>query len=442
MSVNLKAGVSLVDISPGRGHELAGYPHCPRYNTGIHDPLYAGCIFLDDGRTKLALITLDLLFYSKKFVNQSRKRIAALTGIPAKNVMFCCSHTHSGPWGAGRLDLEALEQGRGVDFPYVAGLQDKLDQLVLEACNHPFDAKAGLGKGFCGKEHGIGGNRRDPDGPADPEVCVLGIQDFQGNWRGCLVVYALHPTVIHGESTKVSADYPGYLRRYLLFAHPGMVTLFAQGTSGDQSTRYFRDSQTFEEACRIGTTLGVEVHRVLDNLPLLSRPELMVRSVEAPLQLRDLPDKTVAESNLRKARTELERVKNEQASYVEVRTAEVKLLGAEDILGYALMAEKGITPDLVRDELPAEIQVLGIGDRRIVGIQGEIFVEYGLAIKQQSPFDGTFVIELANGALPGYMYSPAALIDGGYEVDTSMLDAGCGDWLITNTLKLLQDTKG
>ena len=48
MKNRLRAGVSLVDISPGPGIELAGYPHHPRYNTGIHDPLYAGCICLDD----------------------------------------------------------------------------------------------------------------------------------------------------------------------------------------------------------------------------------------------------------------------------------------------------------------------------------------------------------------------------------------------------------
>jgi neutral ceramidase len=63
MEKQLTAGVSIIDISPAKGLELAGYPHCPRYNTGIHDPLYASCIYLDDGKIKLVMIAVDLLFY-------------------------------------------------------------------------------------------------------------------------------------------------------------------------------------------------------------------------------------------------------------------------------------------------------------------------------------------------------------------------------------------
>lgn len=440
MSGYLKAGVSIVDISPVRGHELAGYPHCPRYNTGIHDPLYAGCIYLEDDKTRLAIITMDLLFYSKKYVSESRKRIAELTGIPGENIMICCSHTHSSPWAAGRLDLEALEKGAGADQPYVAELQEKLDKLVLEACSSTFDSKVGLSKGHCGREQGVGGNRRNPDGPADPEVCVLGVQDMRGTWRGCLVVYALHPTVIQSESTVVTADYPGYIRRYMKFSKPGMITLFAQGTSGDQSTRYFRDGQNFEEACRIGTSIGMEAGRVLDNMKLSPTAELVVKSMEVDLELRTLPDKNVAQENVRKAETALERLKGENAPYVDVRTAELKLLGAEDILGYVLLREKGIKPDLLADDLPAEVQLIGIGGRRMIGLPGEVFVEYGMKIKRDSPFSETFVVELANGALPGYVYTPSALMEGGYETDTSMLSERCGDILTGAALKLLKAT--
>ena len=60
MAELLKAGVAVTDISPRPGVELAGYPHHPRPNKGVHDPLQAACLFLDDGRTKLALVTLDL----------------------------------------------------------------------------------------------------------------------------------------------------------------------------------------------------------------------------------------------------------------------------------------------------------------------------------------------------------------------------------------------
>ena len=46
----LKAGTSMISISPGKGIELAGYPHFPRYNTGINDDLFANCIYLENGK--------------------------------------------------------------------------------------------------------------------------------------------------------------------------------------------------------------------------------------------------------------------------------------------------------------------------------------------------------------------------------------------------------
>ena len=440
MPNKLRAGVSIIDISPGTGHELAGYPHNPRYNTGIHDPLFAGCIFLDDGTTKLVFITMDLLFFSKKYVRQSRKRISDLTGIPGKNIMFCCSHTHSGPWCAGRLDFEALEKGLGADMPYVEELQDKLSGLVQEACSNTFEARVGMGKGRCGREQGVGGNRRSKSGLSDPEVCVLGIKDADNCWKGCLVIYALHPTVIHSESTVVTADYPGYIRKYLKLTKPGMVLLFAQGTSGDQSTRFFREGQTFEEACRIGTTIGVEVGRVLDSLEFSSFATLWVESQEIGLELRSLPRKEEAMEKVRKLEAEFKRLQENHAPYVEQRTAEVKLLGAEDILGYVILNEKGIKPELLVDELPVEVQVLGIGDGRIVGLQGEVFVEHGLNIKKGSPFANTFVIELANGVCPGYVYTRESLREGGYETDTSMLRENSGDILVGTALDMLEQT--
>ena len=66
----LKAGMMSVDISPEQGEELAGYPHYPRNNTGVHDPLYGACMYLSNGKEEVALVTLDLLFFSKKHVQR------------------------------------------------------------------------------------------------------------------------------------------------------------------------------------------------------------------------------------------------------------------------------------------------------------------------------------------------------------------------------------
>jgi hypothetical protein len=47
MSTKLSAGTATAGISSPEGLRLRGYPHYPRYNMGIHDPLYTGRIVLD-----------------------------------------------------------------------------------------------------------------------------------------------------------------------------------------------------------------------------------------------------------------------------------------------------------------------------------------------------------------------------------------------------------
>ncbi len=441
MEKQLRAGTSLVDISPGPGIELAGYPHHPRYNKGVHDPLFAGCLYLDNGATKLAIVSMDLVMYSKKAVRSVRNDIGKLTDIPPENIMITCSHTHSGPWASGMLDLEALEQGRKADEAYMAELHAKLVSLVKEAYSNTFDAKLGVAKGFCGRAQGVGGNRRNPYEIADPEVWTIGVQDLQGNWKACLVKYALHPTFLHSDNFLVSADYPGHIRKYFAQTKPDMVFLFAQGTSGNQSPRYFRSGKTFEEAERVGSAIGTEADRVLNDMQLSSVVKLLVTSEEVDIDLRTLPSRQETEALIEKTRKFWEETKAANACERDVWNTELKFLGAEDTLAYILLQERGEKLELLEDEIPVEVQVIGIGDTRIVGIQGELFVEFGLTIQYRAPFDKTFVIELANGCLPGYACTARAYAQSGYETGASLLTGKTGEQLVEVAVKLLHNTK-
>ena len=440
MANQLKAGVAIVDISPEQGILLTGYPHYERKNIGIHDPLYASCIFLDDGETKFAFVAMDMTKYSKKYVRNVRLRVSESTGIPKDHITISCSHTHSGPLAAGRYDMEGLEQGLGPDPDYLKQLEDKLVSLVETACRHPFDARIGIEKGYCGKEQGVGGNRRDKDGITDPDVWVLGIRDMEERWRGCLVEYALHPTFIHGESNVVTADYPCYIRQYLAETKPGITVLFAQGTSGNQSSRYFRTGQNYREAKRVGETIAMEADRVLDSMRMSSEVKLEVKSMEVNLEIAEFPTMEEAEKQAAAAKKRLMDLRAANASYTEIRNAEVGLLGAENSLGHILAKARHGRLAPLEDELPAEIQVIAIGDARIVCLQGEIFVEYGIKIKSDSPYLKTCVIELSNGVLPGYVCTAQAYEEGGYEAGSSFMTAGAGETLTAKAHVLLEAT--
>lgn len=72
----------------------------------------------------------------------------------------------------------------------------------------------------------------------------------------------------------------------------------------------------------------------------------------------------------------------------------------------------------------------------IVGFPGEMFAEFGLTLKEDSPFRVTIVAELANGA---YTYIPnkVAYEEGNYEPTSSRLPAGGGEMLMDSAFEQL-----
>ena len=87
--------------------------------------------------------------------------------------------------------------------------------------------------------------------------------------------------------------------------------------------------------------------------------------------------------------------------------------------------------------LPAEVQVITIGPWAFAGWQGEVFVEYALAVKARRA--DTFVISLANGELQGYIVTPAAAAEGGYEASNALFSPETGNILVDATLRILSE---
>ncbi len=443
----LKAGMTRADITPPKGLELAGYPHYPRNNTGFHDPLYAACMYLNNGEEEVALVTLDLLFFSKKHVTAVRRLAHEKCGIKEQNIMISCSHTHSGPWASGRLDIESLEAGKEQPKEYVESLIAAIADSICEAKANAFSAQFASGVALCGAESGIGGNRRIPGGAHDPLVSVLAVKDDADNVRGIMVNYTLHPTFIHEWSTVCTADYPCYVKMQLEEMEPHALVGFAQGTSGNQSSRYYRQGESYDEAERVGRILGKAAHTVLEKAAWTNELPIKVASSEMALELRDFG----TEEELRKQVEHDEKVYKElyakygksenRDEYYLWQNANLKLLGSEDQLGYILIQKKGIKPEMLTDEAPVEIQVIRLGGTVVVGIPGEIFVEFGLYIKAVAGFGVVVINELANGCLPGYLYTPESLVTGGYETDTSMLDEEFGKHIVDKAIETIGKVK-
>jgi hypothetical protein len=75
---------------------------------------------------------------------------------------------------------------------------------------------------------------------------------------------------------------------------------------------------------------------------------------------------------------------------------------------FALMRQEGVR------EAESVVQAWRIGDVGFASLPGELFVEWGLKIKAESPFPWTYPVELGGDYL-GYLVTEQAWEAGGYE---------------------------
>jgi len=444
--VALHVGVAEVDITPPLGTRMGGYFR-DRFADGLRDPLHAKAIVLAQGGTKIVLVFGDLPGLPAHVSTRARERAEARTGIPEAHISMAATHTHTGPYLPYGIHL-AADRDPDASAGTISFLVDKLVEVIEKAHSALRPSRLEVGRPLQtpplsfqrrhhfndGKVPTIGPVTRDlpdhepqkivrPAGPIDPEVNVLLVRGSEGQPCASLAVFALHLNTVGdtrvGE-TQWSADFPHFLGRELRRTFGGgFISLFGAGTCGD--INYVDVSKpktrTTEE---IGTMIARTVLSEIPNLRPLESVALGASRVRYPAPLQRFSPERVAQ-----ARKDLERPD---------ALPFLKRVEATSILALERMPEK---------TWPVEIQAFRLSsDVAVVALPGEIFVELGLAIKRDSPFRTTFVIELANDSTPLYVPTRKAFEESGYEVLNSRLDAGSGERMVREALALLRGLDG
>ncbi|MHB0876690.1 MAG: hypothetical protein ACYC5O_11685 [Anaerolineae bacterium] len=430
----LRAGAATSDITPPLGTFLAGYYHA-RQAVDVHDGLCARalCLSADDG--EVAIVSCDLIGLPRESVQAIKQRIRDLCGLAPELVLVGCTHTHTGPetrsMALSPTDDAYLElvNRRIADAVVMAhrrlapaGMAVGLGQEADVSFNRRFWMRDSSGSGRPGKVRtnpGIGNpDIVRPAGPIDPAVGVLALRSLEGRLLAIWVNFAVHLDTTGGDS--VSADYPYYLTRALRQRYgQDVVVLFNPGAMGDLN--HFDVRATGAELkgeshpSRIGNALAGVAQQVLAKATFADVPSVAasLRPVRLPLRAVTpervaAAEKVIAESNIGKADFTMELV----AAHRDRKLAEMP------------------------DAIETEVQALRIGDVGIVGMPGEVFVELGMALKQRSPLQPTFVAELANDSI-GYIPTAKAYDEGGYEPTSTVLAPGVGEALVEEGLKAL-----
>jgi neutral ceramidase len=439
--MSLLAGAATCDLTPVTPAPLFGYPNVRRVSTGVHDPILVSALYLADSANPdkgVVLMSLDLLLLETPLARRLRTEVAKSAGVPESHVFIGCTHTHSAPVCARFL---AWRGDVGAPDPDPAFLEEIVRQAVsagVGALKAVRPARVAWGSADA---TGVGGNRISADGPTDPECGILCVRPATGGAPfASVLVYGMHPTVLHEDSTLISSDFPHYTRLHIQERFGAEhVTVYLMAPSGDQSPRRFVSGQTFAEAERLGRILGAAVVSAMEAMPETSFAASvqlagMLRSV--PLPRRTMPALHVAVAMLEQAKTRFERLKAEQAPRAEIRTAECAVFGAQSTLNLARDQETGELDAVVAEAGVSEIQALRVHNATLIGFPGEMFVEYALELKRRAA-DKVFPASLVNGELKGYICTAAAEAAGGYEAANSLYSHEAGPVLIQSALDVL-----
>jgi hypothetical protein len=395
---SFKAGFGRADITPKLGCQMVGYGNRKSGATGVHDPLLARALVVEDEDGVWALVSNDICYTNINTVNAIRAAVTARTGIPGNHVLVTNTHTHSGPHDAHAQNWER-----------------PLAEIITDAVEQAYTNRqpAQIGSGY-GVLYGYSINRRWLDRPIDPGIAVLRVDDLNGQPLGFFTNFACHSVVLGYDNYLLSGDWPGYANRKLEALFPGTTSLFTQGGSGNINPlvsgvrQRLRGGQTIWAIGNVSTYYG--------------SPEDANK-----WGIGDRGGGTFAEAE------ELGNAFAEEVAYTISRTptaVPARPIWSEQVTVNAaadpgehpvqpppfLITER---PDIQDpSNIPAELMMLGLGDLLLVTQPAEVFAETAIALKIKARAMGYKIpalVTYTNGFLL-YLPEPDAFPEGGYEV--------------------------
>jgi hypothetical protein len=384
-----RTGAAEADITPPVGLALDGYMARRGLSMGVHDPLLAQVLVLDDDHQRAVIVTLDVLAVSAAFANGLRETLASLLEASSNAVMVCASHTHCGPAGLqtwfGESPALNAQLAQMVTERVTAAARTALQRLTTASITYA-----------TGTIEGIGSDRNRRGRAVDSRVSTIRFENSEGTAIAILFHYACHPTVLGADTLLFSADFPGAVRIHIRGTYPETVCLYLNGAAGNISTRFTRRAQSFAEIERLGKLLGQRVISLLE------------QSTSSPGDLAwdyrkiELPFRTLA----------------------DILTRSLSVVGVERIdqtRSEGAAIERELRQRMVgRSSQLATLHTLHLGPCKLVFVPGEPFNDLALAVRTVSP--NTVIVGYANDYL-GYFPTQLAINDQTYEALSSPYDA-------------------
>ncbi len=410
----------LGSFMPGSGKRI--------FSEDVRDKLYAKALVVQNENKTIAMLVMDAIKFPVDWHTDIFKRIYDYTGIEAENIMLSANHTHRGGPVEGSLSMGCMK-----DAEYISMLKKLLADCVILAYKRLDDVSIKYASGqestlafnrdFVMRDGVISCNSGRDNTPAsdelfehdfpvadfekfhptlgrkiinpncignlagiDPELPILLFEDENGNKKGAIINYAMHQAICGGLA--VTGDYSSILSKELKKVYgDDFVSFFIIGAAGDINHVDPSIPVTEDDYyIKVGKTLAKKAVELIDTAEPICDYELNSLKEELPLKTR-------------KADTELLVSKAKQ--FADNPTW-VNLMLLRCIVYY----DACDTPE----NCSAFVQVIKIGDVYIYALPGEMYVNFGLYIKENSPSSKNFITELSNGGCNGYIPTREAFV--------------------------------
>ncbi|MBR5506785.1 MAG: hypothetical protein IKV88_01925, partial [Clostridia bacterium] len=342
------------------------------------------------------MLALDMCTVNSKMTNAIIERAHEFTGIKKENILICATHLHTGA----PTDKDTFIEP---DMPYV----DYMIRLAADAITladirlKPVTAKYAQGHvdsiAFVRNYKMKGGfvmtnpGRKNPDiiepcADIDPEVPVLVFCDKAGKPVGAVISYACHQDCLAGEKTAYSTDFAGIMDKELKKEYGNdFISVFFEGACGNIN-HYDVNAEkdvTLEHHRMMGRVLAAEIKSVIPKAEDIEDDTIKVKKERIALARRHFSDE-----ELKEAEEFLKSCEGKKIEYTEFNPQSdfMRFHYAHRALNYMKNTSETYEVDL---------QVIRIGDFLLYATPGEMFVQFGLEIKNNEPTKNRMVAEIA-----------------------------------------------
>jgi len=435
----IQAGFARVDVTPPLGTPISGYFNA-RYAKDVRDPIEVNAIAIGNGTDTLLILACDVVAITQQHADELRAQISARTGVPADHVMISALHQHTSICLGGREIFWPVK-----DELYLRHFYRKLCDVAQMAFADMSEARVFTAEAQTKEQIAFVRRYRMTDGKirTNPDVKKYGLPVCycdepdntvriirfvrEGKKDIAYVNFSTHPDVIGGS--RFSADWPGFVRRFVEKDNPDALCISVTGFQGDSnhvnffkmtSAERFPHGKGYDHSRYMGRVIADTVKQIWD-----AGTEHTADKISGAVQTVYNKTNTAGIEYYDEA---VQYVKDFEAGTPQ-NTAHI----ADVATAYRIV-------DLQKAPIyqPVAVTVMGLGDILFVGLGGEPFTAYTHAAHAAAKGKTVFCSCCTNG-YQGYLPHKRAFEEGGYEVSNTFFTPTLEETVVGQMKEMLKN---